>query len=442
MTDTETLLLKVMGGFALVLLNGFFVAAEFAFIRLRDTQIEALIAKGSRRARLARAMSQNIEACISATQLGITLCSLGLGALLEPLFSDLLDPAFKLFRIHSEEAQHTIAFLVGFLTNTFLLTVLGELVPKSVANRRTLQTSLWIAWPLTIFYRISYPLIWALNRSSEWVLARLGIQPLTESERGHSEEELRLLVTSSRGKVSATKLGRDIIINALDLKRRVVREVMRPRKEILALDTEASLAECMDVAEETRYSRFPLCVGGDLDQTLGVVHVKDLYAMRLKARRGADLAGVAKKIIFVPETARLERLLGLFLERKLHFALVIDEYGMTTGMATLENILEELVGQIQDEFDVEKPLAEKKGEHVWELSGALPLHELSDLVGEPLAEEGITTTNGLVTRRLGGFAKPGDKLVLGNYELAVEETDGPRVTRLKLARRAEPAATG
>lgn len=441
MSDGEILALKAIAGFALVLFNGFFVAAEFAFIRLRDTQIEPIIARGSRRAKLARLMAQNLEACISATQLGITLCSLGIGALVEPLFGELLEPLFRAWHVDSEEAQHTIAFLVGFLTNAFLLTVLGELVPKSLANRRTLATSLWAAWPLTIFYRVSYPLIWVLNRSAHWILARLGIQPLSESEIAHSEEELRLLVTASQRQAGATKLGRDIVLNALDLRRRVVRDVMRPRKEIVVLDTEAAIAECLDVAEETRYSRFPLCVKGDPDQTLGVVHVKDLYASRHKARRGADLDGVAKKIIFVPETARLERLLGLFLERKLHFALVIDEYGTTTGMVTLENILEELVGQIQDEFDTEKPLIEKKGDHVWELSGALPLHELSDLVGDLVSEEGVTTANGLVTHRLGGFAKPGDKLILGNYELTVEDTDGPRVTRLKLARRSEPSAT-
>jgi CBS domain containing-hemolysin-like protein len=212
---------------------------------------------------------------------------------------------------------------------------------------------------------------------------------------------------------------------------------MRPRQEIVGLNTESSIAECLDVAEKTRYSRFPLCEGGDLDKTLGVVHIKDLFAMRLKARRGADLASATRKIIYVPETARLEGLLKLFLDRRLHMAIVVDEFGGTVGMVTLENILEELVGQIQDEFDQEKPLLQKTGDETWELDGALPLHELAELIGEPLQEEGVTTTSGFVTHRLGGFPKEGDALVLGNHELRVEAMDGMRVAKLRLTRRKE-----
>jgi CBS domain containing-hemolysin-like protein len=209
---------------------------------------------------------------------------------------------------------------------------------------------------------------------------------------------------------------------------------MRPRQEIVALDTEASLAECLDVAEKTRFSRFPLCAGGDLDKTLGVVHIKDVFAMRFRAKSGADLTPLARKIIYVPETARLEKLLQVFLERKLHFAVVVDEYGGTVGMATLENILEELVGQIQDEFDQETPMLVRKDERTWEVLGTLPVHDLAELVGEPLEEEGITTTSGWVTHRLGGFPKAGDVIALGAYELQVEEMEGPRVARLKLKR--------
>ena len=193
-----------------------------------------------------------------------------------------------------------------------------------------------------------------------------------------------------------------------------------------------------EVAEKTRYSRFPLCEGGDLDRTLGVVHIKDLYALRIKAQTGRDLLPAARKLIYVPETARLEKLFQLFLDRKLHLAIVVDEYGGTVGMVTLENILEELVGQIQDEFDQEKPLLIRLEQGVWEVAGNLPLHELGELIGEPLVEEGITTTSGLVTHRLGGFPKVGDVLTIGRCELRVEEMDGPRVAKLKLTRLSEP----
>jgi CBS domain containing-hemolysin-like protein len=209
---------------------------------------------------------------------------------------------------------------------------------------------------------------------------------------------------------------------------------MRPRHDITVLDTEATIAECLDVAEKTRYSRFPLCEGGDPDKTLGAVHFKDLFGMRLKARRGADLSSVAWKLIYVPETSRLEKLLQLFLDRKLHMAIVVDEFGGTVGLVTLENILEELVGQIQDEFDQEKPLLQKIGEQSWDVAGTLPLHDLAELIGEPLAADGITTANGWVTQRLGGFPKAGDLLAVGEYELRVAEMDGLRVARLRLTR--------
>jgi CBS domain containing-hemolysin-like protein len=252
----------------------------------------------------------------------------------------------------------------------------------------------------------------------------------------HSEEELRLMLNQSRA--GSSRLGHEIVLNALDLSRRIVRNVMRPRMEIAALNTECSLQECLDLAEKTRYSRFPLCPDGDLDEALGVVHIKDLYAQRNKAARGQDLAPVVRKLIYVPETTRLEKLLSLFLDRKLHFALVVDEYGGTVGMVTLENVLEELVGQIQDEFDQEKPLLLRRGPDQWEIDGALPLHELAELVGQNLSGDNVSTTSGWVTQRLGGFPKLGDALTLGRYELRVDRTDNMRVARLTLKRQPEP----
>jgi CBS domain containing-hemolysin-like protein len=180
-----------------------------------------------------------------------------------------------------------------------------------------------------------------------------------------------------------------------------------------------------------------LCEEGDLDRTRGVVHIKDLYAMRIKARKGADLLSVARKLIYIPETAHLEKVLQLFLERQLHLAIVVDEYGGTIGMITLENILEEVVGQIQDEFDQEKPLLVRTSDVTWDASGSLPLHELEELVGVPLSQEGITTASGWVTHRLGGFPRRGDVVPVGTFEVRVEEVDGMRVSRLKLSKPAK-----
>jgi CBS domain containing-hemolysin-like protein len=434
------LALKVLLVLFLIGLNGFFVAAEFALVKVRETQLDELVLKGNRRAPIARAILANLNSFLSATQLGITMASLGLGWVGQPVFSALLGPVLVALRIHSEAVRHSVSFAIGFSALTFLHICVGELAPKWTAIQNPLPLALWVAKPLKWFYHASYPFNWLLNHSAQWLLRQAGIESAGEARRVHSEEELRLLVAAAQKQAGVTALGRDIVLNALDLRNRLAREVMRPRQEIVPLDTEASVASCLDLAEKTRYSRFPLCERGELDRSLGVVHIKDLYAMRLKARRGADLIPVTRKLIYIPETTHLERILQLFLERKLHMAIVVDEYGGTVGMVTLENILEELVGQIQDEFDQEKPLLVRISETTWDIAGGLPLHELEQLTGQPLREEGITTVSGWVTHRLGGFPKAGDVLVAGAYDLRVEEMDSMRVGRLRLSKRTDPAA--
>lgn len=426
---------KLLAVLFLVFLNGFFVATEFALVKVRATQLETDAAKGHKRAKMGLHLARHLDAYLSACQLGITLASLGLGWIGEPVFAELLQPLFQLLNVESAKLQHSLSFGIGFSVITFLHIVVGEMAPKSLAIRLAVPTTLWIAYPMRWFYLAMYPFIWVLNESALLILRGIGLEPAHESEGVHSEDELRLVLASSQKQLGASRFSRDIVQNALDLRRRVARDVMRPRKEITVLDTQASIAECLDIAEKSRYSRFPLCEGGDLDRTLGAVHIKDLFAMRLKSRSGADLLPVARKIVYVPETARLEKLLQLLLERKLHLAIVVDEYGGTVGLVTMENIVEELVGQIQDEFDQEKPLLTRSSETSWEVSGALPLHELEELVGAALRADGVTTTSGWVTHMLGGFAKVGDTLAAGNCDLRVEEMEGTRVARLRVTRR-------
>ncbi|HTX21115.1 MAG TPA: hemolysin family protein [Candidatus Aquilonibacter sp.] len=424
--------LKILAVLVLVLLNGFFVAAEFALVRVRETQLDVLVAKGRRNAKLARHIVQHLNSYLSATQLGVTMASLGLGYLGEPVFATLLAPVFHLLAIQSATWTATVSVVVGFGVLTFLSVVAGELAPKWLTMQKTLVVALWVAHPLHWFYLTFYPFNRLLNLSARWLVRRLGIEPDGGGDRTQSEEELRLVLAS--GKSAAG--GRNIILNALDLRQRTVREVMRPRQEIVAFGTTATIAECLALAEKTRYSRFPLCEDYDLDKTRGVIHIKDLYALRDKARTAADLLPAARKLIYVPETARLEKLLQLFLERKLHFAVVVDEYGGTTGIATLENVLEELVGQIQDEFDQEKPELAALGENAWEAAGTLPLHELEKIIGTVEHDEGVATASGWLTERLGGFPKVGDRLTVGACELRVEEMDGLRVARLKITKNA------
>jgi CBS domain containing-hemolysin-like protein len=429
--------LKILGVLALVATNGFFVAAEFALVKVRDTQLKPIIRQGSRRAKVAQMILHRLDAFLSAAQLGITMASLGLGWVGQPVFTTLLQPLLTPLGIQSPVWQHSISFALGFSVLTFLHISAGEQAPKLLAIQKPVFAALWISYPLLWFYRLSYPFVILLNAASKWLLHRVGLETVSEIDRAYSEEELRLLFNATADSGSAAS-GRDIVLNALDLRHRVAREVMRPRHEINVFNTDAPLDQCLAAAEKTRFSRFPLCAGGDLDQTRGIVHIKDLYALRDKARTAADLLPAVKPLIYVPETARLEKLLQLFLERKLHMAVVVDEYGGTVGLITLENVLESLVGQIQDEFDQEKSELTVVGDNIWEAAGTLPLHELEKIIGDLRHEETVTTVSGWMTQKLGGFPKAGDVLTLGACELRVEEMDGPRVARLKITKHAVP----
>jgi len=417
----------------LVLLNGFFVAAEFALVKIRETQLTTLVARGHRRARAARGIVQNLDAALSATQLGITLASLGLGWVGKPVFVALLAPVFHWLRLAPQHADW-LAFAVGFTIITFLHIVVGELAPKSLAIQKPLPTTLWVAHPLQWFYKLFYPAIWLLNHAAFWLLRRCGLPPVSEAELVHSEEEIRLIIGESRRHARGPTLGQDIALNAFALRHRRVRELMRPRSEIVCLNTTTTISECRALARQTRYSRFPLCRDGNLDQTLGVIHTKDLAALSADARSGCDLIPAAHEIIYVPATARLDRLLNLFLKRKSHLALVVDEYGSTVGLLTLENVLEELVGPIEDEFDQEEPLLREMRDHCWEINGALPAYRLAELVGEPLPDHTgeASTAAGVITKLLGRLPQMGDVVGLGRWIARVEEMAGPRLVRLRL----------
>jgi CBS domain containing-hemolysin-like protein len=438
-TDSPSMIaLKLLAVFVLVGVNGFFVAAEFALVKIRDTQLDPLIRKGHRAARVTRKIISNLDASLSACQLGITLASLALGWVGEPVFSALLTPILNALHIESAEIRRSLSFLVGFSALTFLHIVAGEQAPKWLAIQQPMPTAFVVARPLKWFGKISFPFIWLLNHASLWLLRRFGIEQVSEGET-HSHDELRLMVSSAQKESGGTALGRNIVLNAMDLHRRRARDVMRPRHEIISLDTSASMTECLDLAEKSRYSRFPICDGGDVDKTRGVIHFKDLFALRMRARTAADLIPASRKLVFIPPTARLERALQLLLDRKVHMAFVVDEYGGTIGMVTLENILEELVGQIQDEFDQEKPLALPVRENVWEIQGNLPLHDLAELAGETIEEDDVVTASGFVTQRLGGFPKPGDTVQLSRATLTVLETDGHTISKMTLAKTPDPS---
>lgn len=424
----------------LVTLNGFFVAAEFALVKIRGSQLKPLIQGGNRKARMAHQVLDHLDSSLSACQLGITLASLALGWVGEPVFAGLLEPVMQAASIESEHLQHTLSFLFGFSAITFLHITAGEQAPKLMAIQHSLPTSLWVARPLWFFLKISYPFIWALNHASNRMLRWVGIEPVSEHEHMHSAEELRLLISDSHQKHGGTDLEEEIVFNAMELRERLVREVMQPRPEITVLSTDMSLDECLDIANKERYSRYPLCLESDPDHAFGVIHFKELYSMRERLESGADLKQIARRILHLSETARLEKALRLLLQHKSHLAMVVDEYGTTVGMITLEDILEELVGEIQDEFDQEQPLVIHHEDGSLDVMGQLPLHELSECLDTNIQEEGINTVSGWITHRLGGFPAVGDQVKEGDHIMEVVKVEGHLIERLRITRNSQDEA--
>src|SRR5215470_8525506 len=371
------LIAKLATVILLVFLNGFFVVAEFALVKIRDSQIKTLADEGVRRAAFVKQIKDNLNAYLSACQVGITMASLGLGWLGEPFLARMLQPFFALAGIESPAVIKSISFVLAFSAITFLHIVVGEQAPKILAIRKAMPCALFVSAPLRWFYVLFKPAIWFLNASSNWVLRRiLRVEPIAEGELAHSEEELRMIVRESEKSAEVTPLGRELVFNVLDLRDRVVRDTMTPRGEIVYLDVEDDFETNVKKAIESRHTRFPLC-RENLDYTIGVVHIKELVPMMRDPH--PDLLKIKRDIIPVPEMMPLEKLLKLFLSKHAHLALVVDEFGGTVGMVTLENVLEELVGDIQDEFDADKEEFRNISANEFTVDGTLGQYELNDL---------------------------------------------------------------
>jgi CBS domain containing-hemolysin-like protein len=415
----------------LVFLNGFFVAAEFALVKVRPTQIDVHL--GSRRGRVARHMVDHLDAYLSATQLGITLASLGLGWIGEPAIASLLRPFFVLLQL-PETAIHTVSLVVGFSLISVLHIVLGELVPKSIAIRMPEPTSLWVAVPLFVFYKVSYPAIYLLNSAANAFLRLCGIAPVNALDLAHGEEELRRLLASSQDS-RLPEHKRELLDNIFELSHRVARQVMIPRGDVVYLDLNHSVEENLKLARESGHTRFPLCEG-NLDDTIGLVHIKDLF------RAGAspkDLREVQRPLFFIPETLPLERLLRRMRTEHLHMAAVLDEYGSVAGLVTLENVIEEIVGEIQDEFDAEKPSLTRVDDNVYLVAGSMLLEDLEAELELEISERDEDTIAGVVLSEIGRRARVGDRVQVGPILLEVTEIDGNRIQTLRLT--ALPPAT-
>ncbi len=405
--------------------NGFFVAAEFAIVKVRPTQLSELAQTGSARAKMAKRLTKHLDAYLSATQLGITLASLALGWIGEPAFAGFIEPLFVGAGPSAAAYAHTVATVTAFTIISVLHIVLGELAPKSLAIQKPVQVSLWIAHLLHAFYVVMYPAIWLLNGTARATLRMVGIRPAQDIEMAHSPEELRMILAGSEKAGILSEENREIIEGVFQFSKRTARQIMVPRTDVHFLSTSKTIEENLETIRVTRHTRYPLC-DGSLDQTVGLIHVKDLMLAQLRGP-GKSLMELRRDVLFVPENSTVDALLAQFIEHKTHMATVLDEYGGASGIVSLENITEELFGQIQDEFDRERPEIEPLGNGRYRVRGDYLIEDLADRLKMDLGDTEEETIGGYVQARVGREVAPGDRVALGDLDIKVIDAERFRV---------------
>jgi CBS domain containing-hemolysin-like protein len=408
-----------------ILANGVFVATEFAAVKVRPTQLAELAAEGSKRARMARRVVKHLDSYLSATQLGVTLASLALGAVGEPAFEHLIEPLFQRLGVFSVAVAHSVSATMAFVAISSLHIIFGELAPKYLAIDKTVGVTLWTAHLLRGFYIITFPLTWVLNRTANAILRPLGIRMSQESQMAHSQEELRLILAHSEKAGILSEENREIIEGVFEFSKRTARQIMVPRTDVAVLSTTKSIEENLEIIRITRHTRYPLC-DGTLDRTVGLIHVKDLLLAQLRGP-GRSLMELKRDVLFVPENSTVEGVLSQFIEHKTHMAVVLDEYGGASGIVSLENITEELFGQIQDEFDRERPEIEPLGNGRYRVRGDYLIEDLADRLKVDVGEPAEETVGGYVAARIGREVSPGDRVQLADLTIEVIEAERFRV---------------
>ena len=426
--DPFLLSLKILVVFLLVFGNAFFVAAEFSIVKMRSSRLDVLIAEGNRRASYAKKLADRLDVALSVTQLGITIVSLGLGWLGEPVVASLLHPTFSWFGV-PESAVETVSFAIAFFLITSLHIVGGELIPKNVAIRKVESVALTVALPLLVFQRIMYPFVWLLNHVANWAEERMGFSVVTKEEDvAHTEEEIRVLMEESHRQGFIDKTELEFVDNVFDFADLSVREIMIPRTDMVCLDLEDSLEESIETAMEERLTRYPICDGGK-DNVIGFLHIKD-FLQTLYKKEAPDLRKLARHALVVPEAMAVSRLLQTMQQERSQLAIVVDEYGGTAGMVTIEDVIEEIVGDIQDEFDTDRPLVEKKGACLYSVDAKMLLEELEDILEVAIDEEEIDSVGGWLSAHVDNPPRIGQKAAFGDAQFFVEETEGVRITRV------------
>ena len=413
--------------FFLVFLNGFFVATEFAMVKVRKSRIETLIIQGDKRAKRTLIVVKDLNSYLSACQLGITLASLGLGWVGEPAILRLLMPIFDLFNLPSS-LEHSIAFIIAFSIITGCHIVFGELVPKSLAIISPEKIALSTAFPLIFFYKLTYPVMWIFNHSTNWILKVFGLSQVDEHESVHTDEEIKLLVEESynHGLVDKTELT--LVDNIFDFSDKTVKEIMVPRTDITNIFIEDTFDDIIDFTLKEQLTRYPVCKENK-DNVIGFIHIKDLYKQKIEGSN-QEIKNIIREIKLVPESMLISDLLKIFKKDKVQVSLVIDEYGGTSGLVTIEDILEEIVGEIQDEFDEEEDSIIKCEDNSYIVDGKVLIEDITEFLYIDIEDEHIDTIGGWAYAQLDSYPKVNDKFTYKNYEFTILKCNRKRINKL------------
>lgn len=415
----------------LIVATAFFVATEFAIVKLRPSRVDQMVMEGRKNALAVKKVTSNLDGYLSACQLGITITALGLGWLGEPTVEKILHPVFDRFQLPGEITS-ILSFAIAFMSITYLHVVLGELAPKSVAIQKAEWVSILTAKPIIVFYKVMYPFIWVLNGSANALVRLFGLRPAKEHEEAHTEEELRIILAESytSGNINVTEYGYVNRIFAFD--ELLAREIMVPRTDMVCLYLNNSPEENLRIIKEEQYTRFPV-VKESKDNVVGMINTKQ-YFLRQDDEPGIELSELIHPIMTVSEAMPVKTLLKKMQQERAHIAILVDEFGGTSGMVSIEDVLEEIVGEIRDEFDAEEPTeVEKMGEGHLILDGKVTLTHLNDLLHTDITSEELDTIGGWLYRQNPDLEE-GQEWQYEDLTFIIREKEEHRIRKLEVVK--------
>ncbi len=436
---TSVTLIEIALIVVIIAWNAFFVSAEYAFVAVRRTRIDELVEEGSVAAKRVRRLLDDPARFISAFQVAITLSSLALGAVGEPAVSRVFEELFGNVGMLGDGAVVVISVILAFAIISSLHVVLGEIVPKTLTLSRAESVALTVVLPVTIFMWVFWPFIWVLREISEALIRLMGLESPSEMRLVHSEEELKLLISASHEEGVLEAEERQLLYKVFDFAETEARQVMVPRPDVVALQVDLTPDEAIEQTLNAPYTRYPV-YGETLDDLVGVVHIRHLFGARLQQSDATTLEAFVRPVPIVPETKKLDELLADFRRTNTHMAIVVDEYGSTVGIATLEDVLEEIVGEINDEFDLpDRELIRLAPDRI-RIEASFPIEDFNERFGGDLPDEDYTSVGGFLFGELGRPARPGDVVSHRNFRFTVREVDGPRIRVVDVELKAHPQA--